>query len=191
MLHNIYAQGVHRSTHNLSTEVLPYLNGVLGYVAVRLDSRTRNLVGARLLQATVSGWIRILLNGGPARVFVPTDVEMLEEEIEILSDFFIAGGQGLDVADVAARVGPMSALCSIMSLPTDHLCRNYEDLVEKERSNPPLENKIDPDAVNVYTADVTLRVLCHRADHAASKWIKSNFSIGKTESGGSSIFSFM
>ena len=191
MLQNIYAQGVHRSTHNLSTEVLPYLNGVLGYVAMRLDSKTRNLVGSRLLQATVSGWIRIILNGGPARVFVPTDVEMLEEEIEILSDFFIAGGQGLDAAEVAARVQPMSALCSLMSLPTDHLCQNYADLVEKERSNPPLENKNDPDAMNVYTADVTLRILCHRADHAASKWIKSNFSIGKTESGGSSMFSFM
>jgi len=58
--HNIYAQGVHRSSHNMSTEILPYIDGVLGYVAHRLDSRIRNTVAECLLEAVVSGWMRAL-----------------------------------------------------------------------------------------------------------------------------------
>ena len=188
ILHNIYAQGVHRSSHNISTEILPYLDGVLGYVAVRLDSQTRNAVGSFLLQATVSGWMRVLLNGGPSRVFVANDVELLEEEIEILRDFFIAGGNGLDVAEVTARITPMSAILSMMSLSTDDLCQNYTDLSQKEMHTP-VSNADDTDIINIHTADVVLRVLCHRAEHSASKWIKAHFSIRKTESAG--MFGFM
>lgn len=188
VMHNLYARGVQRSAHNIGTEILPYVNGVLGYVAVRVDSSTRNIVASHLLQATVSAWMRVLLNGGPGRVYRPEDVELLEEEMELVSEFFLAGGQGLDSVDVAARISPMSALCTIVSLPTEYLCGQYLELVEKEKEVPPRESDRDF-YYDVYTADVTLRVLCHRAEHAASKWVKAHFSIGKTE-GGYSMFGF-
>jgi hypothetical protein len=132
--------------------------------------------------------MRVLLNGGPSRVFVANDVELLEEEIEILRDFFIAGGNGLDVAEVTARITPMSAILSMMSLSTDDLCQNYTDLSQKEMHTP-VSNADDTDIINIHTADVVLRVLCHRAEHSASKWIKAHFSIRKTESAG--MFGFM
>ena len=188
-LDNIYYTGVHRSCDNITSDVLPFLDGVLGYVASRLDSQSRNVVAAALLEATVSGWMRVLLDGGPARVFTSSDIEPLEEEVEILSDFFIAGGQGLDAAMVAERVAPMTALLSIMSLSTNDLTKNYEEQATKEAAaamtgaHAPSKPSSDPNA-DVFNSEVTLRVICHRADHAASKWIKARFSIGKTESSG-------
>ncbi len=188
-LDNIYYTGVHRSCDNITSDVLPFLDGVLGYVASRLDSQSRNVVAAALLEATVSGWMRVLLDGGPARVFTSSDIEPLEEEVEILSDFFIAGGQGLDAAMVAERVAPMTALLSIMSLSTNDLTKNYEEQATKEAAaamtgaHAPSNPSSDPNA-DVFNSEVTLRVICHRADHAASKWIKARFSIGKTESSG-------
>ena len=186
-LDNIYYTGVHRGCDNITSDVLPFMDGVLGYVASRLDSQSRNVVATALLEATVSGWMRVLLDGGPARVFTSSDIEPLEEEVEILSEFFIAGGQGLDAATVAERVAPMTALLSIMSLPTNDLCQNYEEQIAKEASpagsnaHAPSKPSYDPNS-DVFNSEVTLRVICHRAEHAASKWVKARFNIGKTES---------
>jgi len=182
--HNIYAQGVHRSSHNLSTEILPYIDGVLGYVAHRLDSQIRNTVAECLLEAVVSGWMRALLNGGPSRVFVPDDVELFEEEMQILTDFFVAGGRGLGVEAVSSRTAPISAVLSLMSLSTDDLCRNFQELSDKEKLQLGSTVQTAPNQLDVFNSDVVLRILCHRAEHAASKWIKAHFSIGKTESTG-------
>ena len=182
--HNIYAQGVHRSSHNMSTEILPYIDGVLGYVAHRLDSRIRNTVAECLLEAVVSGWMRALLNGGPSRVFVPADVELFEEEMQILTDFFVAGGRGLSVETVSSRTAPVSAVLSLMSLSTDDLCRNFQELNDKEKLQLGSTVQTAPNEFDVFNSDVVLRILCHRAEHAASKWIKAHFSIGKTESTG-------
>lgn len=182
--HNIYAQGVHRSSHNLSTEILPYIDGVLGYVAQRLDSRIRNTVAECLLEAVVSGWMRALLNGGPSRVFVPDDVDLFEEEMQILTDFFVAGGRGLGVEAVSSRTAPISAVLSLMSLSTDDLCRNFQELSDKEKLQLGSTVQTAPNQLDMFNSDVVLRILCHRAEHAASKWIKAHFSIGKTESTG-------
>lgn len=181
--HNIYAQGVHRSSNNLSTEMLPYLNDVLGYIAARLDGQSRNIVADSLLKATVSGWMRVLLNGGAHRVFILADAELLEEEIEALSDFFHAGGHGLETGVVSSHLRPLSVILSIMSLPTDQLCQTHDELKMKEESGVGDANSDE----SLYNSDTILRVLCHRAEHSASKWIKAHFSIGKTESG--SMFS--
>jgi hypothetical protein len=184
ILHNIYAQGVHRSSNNLSTEILPYLNDVLGYIAARLDGQSRNVVADSLLKATVSGWMRILLNGGAHRVFVLADAELLDEEIELLSDFFHADGHGLETGVVSTHLRPLWVILSIMSLPTDQLCQTHDELKMKEESGVGDANSEE----SLYNSDTILRVLCHRAEHSASKWIKAHFSIGKTESG--SMFSF-
>lgn len=184
VLHNIYAQGVHRSSNNLCSEMLPYLNDVLGYIAARLDGQSRNIVADSLLKATVSGWMRVLLNGGAHRVFILADAELLEEEIEVLSDFFHAGGHGLETGVVSAHLRPLSVILSIMSLPTDQLCQTHDELKVKEDSGVGDANSDE----SLYNSDTILRVLCHRAEHSASKWIKAHFSIGKTESG--SMFSF-
>jgi hypothetical protein len=39
----------------------------------------RDAAAARLLRAAVQGWMRVLLDGGPARVFGANDLDALEE----------------------------------------------------------------------------------------------------------------
>ncbi|TKY68354.1 DUF810 protein [Spatholobus suberectus] len=67
----------------------------------------RDRIVTSLLQASLDGLLRVILDGGPSRVFFPGDAKLLEEDLEVLKEFFISGGDGLPrgvVENQVARV---------------------------------------------------------------------------------------
>ncbi|KAM7267602.1 hypothetical protein ACFE04_009768 [Oxalis oulophora] len=53
----------------------------------------RDRIVTSLLQASLDGFVRVILDGGPSRVFFSSDARLLEEDLEVLKEFFISGGK--------------------------------------------------------------------------------------------------
>ncbi|XVF82436.1 hypothetical protein PTKIN_Ptkin16aG0047800 [Pterospermum kingtungense] len=120
------------------------LNQLCGIIVEPL----RDPVVTSLLQASLEGLLRVLLDGGPSRVFIPSDATLLEEDLEILKEFFISEGDGLPRGVVENQVARARLVVELHGLETREL--QVEDL----RSS---SGKLGADN------QTPLRILCHRA----------------------------
>ncbi|RMZ57126.1 hypothetical protein APUTEX25_002358, partial [Auxenochlorella protothecoides] len=115
----------------------------------------------------------VLLDGGPLRLFVPGDVDALEADLTALQALFHAEADGLELDEVESASAPLSAILDAMALDTDVLIANYKQaLALPARPLATTQHGAAPAPAPALDPDVLLRVLCHRAEHAASKFLK-------------------
>ncbi|XP_022765715.1 uncharacterized protein LOC111310483 isoform X2 [Durio zibethinus] len=124
----------------------------------------RDRVVTSLLQASLEGLLRVSLDGGQSRVFSPSDAKLLEEDLEILKEFFISGGDGLPRGVVENQVARVRLVVKLHGLET-------RELVEDLRTS---SGKLGADNQTL------LRILCHRADSEASQFVKKQYKIPKS-----------
>ncbi|XVF24503.1 hypothetical protein REPUB_Repub13aG0133800 [Reevesia pubescens] len=124
----------------------------------------RDRVVTSLLQSSLEGLLRVLLDGGPSRVFSPSDAKLLEEDLEILKEFFISGGDGLPRGVVENQVAHVRLVVKLHGLET-------RELVEDLRAS---SGRLGADNQTL------LRILCHRADSEASQFVKKQYKIPKS-----------
>ncbi|KAL4437302.1 hypothetical protein ABPG75_004441 [Micractinium tetrahymenae] len=152
-------------------EVDRHLGDICGRVHDALPPRLARGVCIALVGAVQS----VLLDGGPFRLFTPQDVDMLEADMAQLRAMFFADGDGITLEEVDAICRPLSDIVDCMQLDTGLLIQNLKQasaLARGSKSPPPgTPAAMDP--------DVLLRILCHRADHAASKYLKKDYKIPK------------
>lgn len=111
---------------------------------------------------TVESYKRVLLEGGPYRLFVPKDVTMLHEDYTRLKELFKGGGEGLSDEAVDAAFKEISEILLFMEMDTDLLIQKAD------------ENTKTGENINKLA-----RILSHRAERAASKWLKAHLSVPK------------
>ena len=75
-------------------------------------------VAHALLKECALALERVLLEGGPLRLFISADVEHLEEDMGVLKELFMAGGEGLSSREVEEEMAGLSALMRVMQLDT-------------------------------------------------------------------------
>ena len=127
--------------------------------AVALDS-VRNKIVHSVLEACAAGLKRVLLEGGPYRLFKSgsdgNDRELIEEDVKKLKDLFNDEEEGLPMTLIEDTTKPVLEILLQMSLSTSNLIQLAEDA---RRTN---------------TRDITVytQILGHRIDRAASKWLK-------------------
>ncbi|KAH9752306.1 protein unc-13-like [Citrus sinensis] len=147
----------------------------------------RDRVVTGLLQASLDGLLRVLLNGGPFRVFFPSDAKQLEEDLEILKEFFISGGDGLPrgvVENQVARARHVVKLHGYELRVFAMLINNHlqtRELIDDLRSGSSQDmlgtrGKLGADS------ETLLRILCHRSDSEASHFLKKQYKIPKSSS---------
>uniref|UniRef100_A0A0D9W8C2 MHD1 domain-containing protein n=1 Tax=Leersia perrieri TaxID=77586 RepID=A0A0D9W8C2_9ORYZ len=66
---------------------------VLDQVCDLIVDALRDQVVLRVFQACMEGLIWILLDGGPSRAFLETDVDLVQQDLAMIKDLFIAEGQ--------------------------------------------------------------------------------------------------
>ncbi|TYG70463.1 hypothetical protein ES288_D05G316000v1 [Gossypium darwinii] len=160
-IENLYKPSVSQSRLEAVIEPLDVeLNQLCDIIVEPLRDR----VVTSLLQASLEGLLRVLLDGGPSRVFYPTDAKLLEEDLEILKEFFISGGDGLPRGVVENQVARVRLVVKLHGLET-------RELVEDLRSS---SGKLGADNQTL------LRILCHRADSEASQFVKKQYKIPKS-----------
>ena len=99
--------------------------------------------------------------------------------IIVVQELFYAEGEGIDASEVQASVDDIRDVTRAMSLPTAQLCSCMDKLLAGQDADPEKEL---PDAVE--DRDTLLCILAHRADHAASKYLKKHFHMPKMDGTG-------
>lgn len=117
---------------------------------------------------------RVLLDGGASRLFLPSDVDVLESDVARFKDFFQADGEGLNKSTVDTIFLPASNLLTAMTLDTSVLISSANKAAGKgtQKTGPPSENPTD-------NLEVLTRILGHRRERDASKWLKKHFKVPK------------
>lgn len=134
----------------------------------------RDRVVTGLLQASLDGLLRVLLNGGPFRVFFPSDAKQLEEDLEILKEFFISGGDGLPRGVVENQVARARHVVKLHGYETRELIDDLRSGSSQDMLGT--RGKLGADS------ETLLRILCHRSDSEASHFLKKQYKIPKSSS---------
>ncbi|XP_052193238.1 protein unc-13 homolog isoform X2 [Diospyros lotus] len=132
----------------------------------------RDRIVTGLLQASLDGLLRVILDGGQSRVFSTADAKLLEEDLEVLKEFFISGGDGLPRGVVENQVARVRQVVKLHGHET-------RELIEDLKSSSGLEMQGSKTRLG---ADVQtlLRILCHRSDSEASQFLKKQYKIPKS-----------
>ncbi|KAH9317164.1 hypothetical protein KI387_018933, partial [Taxus chinensis] len=157
--------------------VIHVLDSVLGQLCDVIAGPLRDQVVIGLLQASLDGFVRVLLDGGPSRVFSQDDRIALEEDMQVLKDFFMAGGDGLPKGVVENAFTPAEQIVKLHSLPTETL---IEKLMHESEHISTGTDPIRYGSRSSKDSDTLLRVLCHRSDKAASKFLKKQYRLPKS-----------
>lgn len=159
---NLYKNSVSQARLDTIVDVLDL---VLNQLVVVIVEQLRDRVVTGLLQASLDGLLRVILDGGPTRVFSPTDAPLLEEDLESLKEFFISGGDGLPRGTVENLVSRVRPVINLIKQETRVLIDDLREVTQGGKS------KLGGDSKTL------LRVLCHRNDSEASHYVKKHFKI--------------
>ncbi|XP_055817043.1 protein unc-13 homolog [Solanum dulcamara] len=168
-IENLYKPSVSQSRLE---SVMEPLDMVLNQLCDVIMEPLRDRVVTGLLQASLDGLLRVILDGGPSRVFSLGDAKLLEEDLEILKEFFISGGDGLPRGVVENQVARVRQVIKLQGYET-------REIIEDLRSASELEMQGGRGKLGADTKTL-LRILCHRGDSEASQFVKKQFKIPKS-----------
>ncbi|XP_075094508.1 protein unc-13 homolog isoform X1 [Nicotiana tabacum] len=168
-IENLYKPSVSQSRLE---SVMDPLDMVLNQLCDVIMEPLRDRVVTGLLQASLDGLLRVILDGGPSRVFSLGDAKLLEEDLEILKEFFISGGDGLPRGVVENQVARVRQVVKLHGYET-------REIIEDLRSASELEMQGGRGKLGADTKTL-LRILCHRGESEASQFVKKQFKIPKS-----------
>ncbi|KAJ6713241.1 PROTEIN UNC-13-like protein [Salix purpurea] len=131
-IENLYKPAVPQSRLEAIIEPLDIeLNELCGIIVEPLRDR----IVTSLLQASLDGFLRVILDGGPSRYFSPGDAKILEDDIEVLKEFFISGGDGLPRGVVENHVARARHVIKLHSYESRELIEDLKSVsgVERQR----------------------------------------------------------
>lgn len=62
------------------------------------------------------------------RLYIPDDIDYIEQDLEQLKGLFLADGQGLPADDVNSLCAPVLDLLNVLQLETGILIKNFKDV---------------------------------------------------------------
>ncbi|XP_024311465.1 uncharacterized protein LOC100837541 isoform X2 [Brachypodium distachyon] len=156
---------------------IPTIDQVLDQVCDLIVDVLRDQVVLKVFQACMEGFIWVVLDGGPSRAFLETDVDLMKDDLAMLKDLFIAEGQGLpsDVIEKEAKLAQQILDLYVLKADTiiDLLMKASEHM--SHHLEPPTARRID-----VHDVHTLLRVLCHKKDSAASTFLKIQYHLPRS-----------
>lgn len=158
-------------------KVVHDLDPVLGELVETIVEPLRDQIVMGLLQASLNGLLRVMLDGGPSRAFSQSDADVLEEDLQTLKDFFIADGDGLPAALVENAADLVKQVLELYRSETTVIIQNFKHASEQVGS--PYTPRRTGKRVSG-DVDILLRVLCHKTDREALKFLKRHHKFPKT-----------
>eukprot|EP00268_Persea_americana_P036089 TRINITY_DN35584_c0_g1_i5.p1 TRINITY_DN35584_c0_g1~~TRINITY_DN35584_c0_g1_i5.p1 ORF type:complete len:1048 (+),score=208.43 TRINITY_DN35584_c0_g1_i5:473-3616(+) len=104
---------------------LPQLDAALDHVCDLIVESLRDAVALSICRASWEGFVWVLLDGGPSRAFSDTDITMMQEDLSILKDFFVANGQGLPRAVVEQEAKLAQQILNLYGLEVCQFLTEY------------------------------------------------------------------
>ncbi|KAK4558133.1 hypothetical protein RGQ29_007763 [Quercus rubra] len=96
--------------------VLPQIDTVLDHICGLIDDTLRDLVAFSICRASLECYVWVLLNGGPSRAFSDSDITLMEDDLNMLKEFFIADGEGLPRSLVEQEANFAEQILSLLVL---------------------------------------------------------------------------
>ncbi|GAB4834351.1 hypothetical protein Ancab_032606 [Ancistrocladus abbreviatus] len=154
--------------------VLQYVDSVLSQICGLVGVVLRDPVASSIFRALLEGYVWVLLEGGPCRAFADSDVTLMEDDLRMLKDFFVADGEGLPRCLIEQEAKFAHQVLSLFSQQTGTVIQMLMTASE--------HISIEPESGKVghrrlHDANTLIRVLCHKKDREASKFLKRHFDL--------------
>ena len=146
--------------------VLLEVDACLGRTCQTLAPDLANQLAHHFCVTLNSAISHVLLDGGPVRWFSISDVADIKDDMESMAYMFYADGEGLAQDEIESIMHGTLDVVKLMDEDTGAL-------VALLRDKPTLARR-------GISEDVIVKILCHRKDHSASKFLKSQYKIKKT-----------
>ncbi|XP_027084431.2 protein unc-13 homolog isoform X3 [Coffea arabica] len=170
-LYRLYHGGVENSRLD---SLLPSLDGALNQVCGLIDDALRDRVVSSIFRATLEGYVWVLLDGGPSRAFSDLDIPLMEDDLNMLKDLFVADGEGLPRSLVEEEAKFAHQLLSLFSLQAESVIQLL--MSSSQHISVGLEvHKSGHRCLG--DADTLIRVVCHKKDREASKFLKEQYKL--------------
>ncbi|KAK4558132.1 hypothetical protein RGQ29_007763 [Quercus rubra] len=161
----------------LSTKFVTLL--VLDHICGLIDDTLRDLVAFSICRASLECYVWVLLNGGPSRAFSDSDITLMEDDLNMLKEFFIADGEGLPRSLVEQEANFAEQILSLYTLQTGTVIQML--MTASEQISSGLDslnrNSHNHDKMGLEDAQTLIRVLCHKKDREASKFLKRQYQL--------------
>ncbi|XP_009406982.2 protein unc-13 homolog [Musa acuminata AAA Group] len=149
-----------------------------------LTDRAQPLAVKEIMKASFEAFLMVLLAGGSGRAFARTDHDMIAEDIANLKRVFCTSGEGLLSEEVVQKEAAVSdGVVSLMCLPTEKLVEEFSIMAcEASGLGRSMERvPMPPTSGRWHRSDpnTVLRVLCHRNDDVANRFLKRAFDLPK------------
>ncbi|XP_023635910.1 uncharacterized protein LOC17883429 isoform X2 [Capsella rubella] len=151
--------------------ILPHVDSVLDRVCSLSYEDSRDMVVLSICRSALEAYVRVLLDGGPTRAFSDSDITLMEEDLSILKEFFIADGEGLPRSLVEQEAKQAREILDLYSLETDMLIQMLMTASELINMGVSSEQR------RLEDAQTLVRVLCHKKDRNASKFLKRQYEL--------------
>ncbi|XP_024044931.1 uncharacterized protein LOC18047529 isoform X3 [Citrus clementina] len=151
---------------------LTHIDTVLDHICSLIDDSLRDFVVLSICRASLEGYVWVLLDGGPSRAFSNSDITMMEDDLNTLKEFFIAGGEGLPRSLVEREAKYAEEILGLFTLQSETLIRMLMSASEN------ISLDLDPQnhgPMHVEDANTLVRVLCHKKDRQSSKFLKQQY----------------
>lgn len=157
--------------------VLTRIDTVLGHVCGFIDDSLRDTVVLSICRASLEGFAWVLLDGGPSRGFCDSDIVLMEDDLSALKDFFVADGEGLPRSVVEQEAKFPEEILDLYSLQTETIIQKL--MAASEQISSGLDSR-DHNYMRLNNAHTLIRVLCHKKDREASKFLKRQYQLPKS-----------
>ncbi|XP_052621797.1 protein unc-13 homolog [Lactuca sativa] len=138
------------------------------------DDSVRTRVITEIMRASCDGFLLVLLAGGHSRNFTLQDSFNIQEDFHLLVDLFWSHGDRLPTELISKFSAPVEGILPLFATDTETLIQQCKALAVDKGGRLPESGEWDRNDPNTI-----LRVLCHRDDRVAFKFLKNNFHLPK------------
>ncbi|KXZ50525.1 hypothetical protein GPECTOR_16g700 [Gonium pectorale] len=152
------------------------LNRALGGLCPGMPDPVRGAFARHLLGAAVQAMERVLLDGGPCRWFIPSDVNIIDQDLHKLRSLFHAEGEGLDREMIDGELERLRRLLPLMRTEVGPLM----DLLKTARTHGTAQ--LTPSGGGpgaAFDESTIMRVIAHRPERNGSKLLKTLYKLSK------------
>ncbi|XP_074268979.1 protein unc-13 homolog [Silene latifolia] len=166
-----------------SSRIDPFLEEVEHYleiIATTVHESVRTRVITDVMKASFHGFLLVLLAGGPSRTFTQEDSMVIEDDFKSLSNLFWSNGDGLPSEIIDKHAKAARAILPLFRADTEILIEQFKQAVIQSYGTSAKSGLPLPPTTGEWSAtdpNTILRVLCHRDDEVAAKFLKRTYSL--------------
>jgi len=168
-----------------STRIEPFLeelNQCLKIILSTVHERVITHVITDVMKASFDGFLLVLLAGGPARAFSLEDHVIIDEDFKLLTDLFWSNGKGLPADLIEKHSTFVKEVLPLFRKDTEDLTKIFSQLIMEMYNSSTKSHLPLPTTSGQWSPrepNTLLRVLCHRNDETAAKFLKRNYNLPK------------